>query len=230
VVLVATVRALKSHGGVRVRELDSPNQEAVRKGLPNLEHMVGLVRSLGLPVVVAVNRFPSDTPEEIAIVKESAEASGAYAAVESRGFAEGGAGAVDLADAVMAAIEGTDPQVSYLYPEDASIEEKVTTLARKVYGADGVQWSPAARRRLGTYQEMGWGTLPVCMAKTHLSLSHKASLKGRPTGYTFEISDVRASVGAGFIYPIAGDIMTMPGLPGSPRALDVDESGNILGL
>ena len=230
VVLVATVRALKSHGGVRVRELDSPNQEAVRKGLPNLEHMVGLVRSLGLPVVVAMNRFPSDTPEEIAIVKESAEAAGAYAAVESRGFAEGGAGAVDLADAVMAAIEGTDPQVSYLYAEDASTEEKVTSLARKVYGADGVQWSPAARRRLGTYQEMGWGTLPVCMAKTHLSLSHKASLKGRPTGYTFEISDVRASVGAGFIYPIAGDIMTMPGLPGSPRALDVDESGNILGL
>ena len=230
VVLVATVRALKSHGGVRVRELDSPNQEAVRKGLPNLEHMVGLVRSLGLPVVVAMNRFPSDTPEEIAIVKESAEAMGAYAAVESQGFTEGGAGAVDLADAVMAAIEGNDPQVSYLYPEDASTEEKVTSLARKVYGADGVQWSPAARRRLSTYQEMGWGTLPVCMAKTHLSLSHKASLKGRPTGYTFEISDVRASVGAGFIYPIAGDIMTMPGLPGSPRALDVDESGNILGL
>ena len=229
-VLVASVRALKSHGGVRLRELEAPNEEAVQKGMPNLEHMVGLVRSFGLPVVVAINRFPTDASGEIAIVKKRAEAAGAYAAVESRVFAEGGAGGVELAEAVIAAMEGDDPEVSYLYPEDASIEDKVLALATKVYGADGVQWSPTARRQLRTYQQLGWGTLPVCMAKTHLSLSHNPSLKGRPTGYTFQVSEVRASIGAGFIYPIAGNVVTMPGLPGSPRSLDVDEKGNILGL
>ena len=230
VVMVSSVRALKSHGGVRVRELETPNEEAVRKGVPNLEHLVGVVRSFGLPVVVAMNRFPSDTPAELSIVKESAEAVGAYAAVEGRYFAEGGDGGVDLAEAVIGAIGGKDPEISYLYRAEASIEEKVMTLATKVYGADGVQWSRTARRRLQTFQDLGWGELPVCMAKTHLSLSHIATLKGRPTGHTFEISDVRASVGAGFIYPIAGDIVTMPGLPGSPRALDVDAKGNVLGL
>ena len=230
VVLVATIRALKSHGGVRLRDLDTPNQDAVNKGMPNLEHLVGLVRSFGLPVVVSINQFPSDTPEEIAIVKERTEAAGAYAAPIHSGFTQGGDGAVELAEAVVDATEGNGPEVTYLYPEDASIQDKVTALATKVYGADDAQWSPAARRQLRSFDELGWGTLPVCMAKTHLSLSHNPSLKGRPKGYTFEISDVRASVGAGFIYPIAGNIVTMPGLPGSPRALDVDDKGNILGL
>ena len=229
-VLVASVRALRSHGGVRVRELDTPNLEAVEKGIANLEHLVGVVRSFGLPVVVAINRFPSDTSEEIAVAKASAERAGASAAVESNVFAEGGAGGVDLADAVIAASSGVRPEISYLYPEDASIEDKVLSLARQVYGADDVQWSASARRRSRVFKELGWGGLPICMAKTHLSLSHNPRLRARPSGYTFEVSDVRASVGAGFIYPIAGDVVTMPGLPGSPRALDVDSEGNILGL
>ena len=230
VVLVSTVRAIKSHGGVRLRDLDAPNEKAVEKGVANVEHLVGVVRSFGLPVVVAINRFPTDTPGEVAIAKGRIEAAGAHAAVESQVFAEGGAGGVELAEAVVDAAGGGPPSVSYLYPEDATIEEKVLALAQKVYGADDVAWSPDARRRLKVFTELGWGTLPVCMAKTHLSLSDKPGLKGRPSGYTLEVSDVRASVGAGFIYPVAGTIVTMPGLPGSPRALDVDGQGNILGL
>ena len=229
-VLVASVRALKSHGGAKLRELETPDEDAVQRGMPNLEHLIGLVRSFGLPVVVAINRFPSDTPGEMAVVKERSEGAGAHSAVESRVFAEGGDGGIDLAEAVVAATEGSDPEIRYLYPTDASIEEKVLALAKQVYCADDVQWSPAARRRLRSFEELGWGDMPVCMAKTHLSLSHMPRLKGKPKGYTFEISDVRASVGAGFIYPIAGDIVTMPGLPSSPRSLDIDDKGNIVGL
>ena len=229
-VLVATVRALKSHGGVRARELDTPNTDAVQRGMPNLEHLVGVVRSFGVPLVVAINRFPSDTSEEIALVKKLAEAAGAQAAVETRSFTDGGEGAVELAETVVSATDRDASEISYLYPEEATTQSKVLALAQKVYGADDVQWSSPAMRQLRTYQELGWGHLPVCMAKTHLSLSHIPTLKGKPSGYTFEVSDVRASVGAGFIYPIAGAIVTMPGLPGAPRALDVDDKGNILGL
>jgi formate--tetrahydrofolate ligase len=229
-VIVASVRALKSHGGVGRRDLETPNEDAVHKGMPNLEHLIGVVRSFGLPVVVAMNRFPTDTADELAIVKKRCREAGAFDAVESRVFTEGGAGAVELAEAVMAATDGPAPKISYLYPEEASIEDKVLALAKKVYNASGVSWAAEARRRLRSYEEQGWGKLPVCMAKTHLSISHNPRLRGRPSDYTFEVSDVRASVGAGFIYPIAGSIMTMPGLPGSPRELDVDEKGNILGL
>ena len=230
VVLVSTVRAVKSHGGVRLRDLDDPNEEAVQRGVANVEHLVGVVRSFGLPVVVAINRFPTDSSGELAIIKSRTEAAGAHAAIESRVFDEGGAGGVELAEAVVDAASADDQRITYLYPKDATIEEKVQTLAQKVYGAGEVAWSAGARARLKTFHDNGWGTLPVCMAKTHLSLSDNPRLKGRPTGYTFEISDVRASIGAGFIYPIAGTVVTMPGLPGSPRALDVDEHGNILGL
>ena len=229
-VLVATVRALKSHGGVPARELNTPNTDAVERGMPNLEHLVGVVRSFGVPVVVAINRFPSDTLEEIDLVKRRTEAAGAHAAVETRVFTEGGEGAVELAKAVVSAAEGDAPQISYLYPEEATTQDKVAALAQKVYGAADVQWSSAAMQQLSTYQGLGWGRLPVCMVKTHLSISHIPTLKGKPSGYTFEVSDVRASLGAGFIYPIAGAMVTMPGLPGTPRALDVDEKGNILGL
>ena len=230
VVLVCTVRAIKAHGGVRIRDLSAPNESAVETGIVNVEHLVGVVRSFGLPVVVAINRFPTDSADELAIVKRRLEASGAHAAVESHVFSDGGAGGVDLAEAVVDAADGAPPQVSHLYPVDASIEEKVSALAEKVYGAAEVVWSADARNKLRLFTELGWGDLPVCMAKTHLSLSDKPRLKGRPSGYTFDISDVRASIGAGFIYPIAGAIVTMPGLPGSPRALDVDDQGNILGL
>ncbi len=230
VVMVATVKALKSHGGVRLRDLDAPNEDALRSGMANLQHLISVVLSFGLPVVVAINRFPTDTAREIAVVKEMSESSGALAAVESRVFAEGGAGGEELAEAVVDAANGDGGEVSYLYDDGATTLQKVDALAEKVYGADGVSWSPAARRLLRRYDELGWVNLPVCMAKTHLSLSHNPRLRGRPSGYTFEVSDVRASVGAGFIYPIAGNMMTLPGLPGSPRALDVDEKGNILGL
>ncbi len=229
-VLVATVRAVKSHGGVLTRELDTPNEGAVRKGMENLTHLIGVVKALGLPVVVAINHFPTDTNAEMAIVKQGSEESGAFAAVESRVFAEGGAGAIELAEAVIKATEGLSPEIKYLYPVEASIQDKVLALAHTVYNADDVSWSPAALRTLRGYEANGWDKLPVCMAKTNFSISHQAALKGRPSGYTFEVSDVRASVGAGFIYPIAGNIMTMPGLPGSPRALDVDAQGNILNL
>ena len=146
------------------------------------------------------------------------------------GVIEGGDGCIELARAVMDASAGDKPDITYLYPEEASTEDKVLALAQKVYNADDVVWAPAARRNLKTYQDMGWGKWPVCMAKTNLSISHNARLKGRPSGYTFEISDVRASAGAGFIYPLAGTMVTMPGLPAAPRALDVDDKGNILGL
>ena len=230
VVLVTTVRAVKSHGRVRRRELDKPNESAVSKGIANVEHLVGVIRSFGLPVVVAINRFPTDTPGEVAIVKDRSEAAGAQAAVESDVFGRGGEGGLDLAHAVVEAADRPAGGVEYLYPEDATTEEKVLALARKVYSADDVAWSAAARRRVRSFAELGWGTLPVCMAKTHLSISDKPRLKGRPTGYTFQVSDVRASVGAGFIYPVSGSIVTMPGLPGTPRALDVDDEGRILGL
>jgi formate--tetrahydrofolate ligase len=229
-VLVASVRAIKWHGGARRRELEIPNDDAVHNGIANLEHHIQLVRSFGLPVVVAINQFPSDTPSEIAIVKDYAKAAGAFAAVESRVFTEGGDGGVDLAEAVVAATDGDDPELSYLYPEDATAEEKIHALATKVYAADGAELQPVARQRLRAFEAQGWGKLPVCMAKTHLSLSHAPGRKGRPSGYTFEVSDIRASIGAGFLYPIAGSIVTMPGLPGAPRALDVDKDGNILGL
>ncbi len=229
-VLVATVRAVKYHGGVAVRELETPDEDAVRRGMENLTHLIGVVRATGLPVVVAVNHFPTDTQAEMDIVKSGCEEAGAFAAVESRVFADGGAGGIELAEALIQATEGPDPEISYFYPEDASIQDKVLALAHTVYNAEEVSWTAASLRQLRGFEANGWGGLPVCMAKTNASISHQASLRGRPSGYTFEVNDVRASVGAGFIYPIAGNIVTMPGLPGSPRALDVDDKGNILNL
>ncbi|HAL49413.1 MAG: formate--tetrahydrofolate ligase [SAR202 cluster bacterium] len=229
-VLVASVRAVKYHGGVRPRDLDTPDLEAARKGVANLTHLVGVIKSFGLPVVVALNHFPTDTPEETAIVKQAAEEAGAHSAVEIRVFEEGGDGAIELGQSVIDATNGDDPEITYAYEMDSPIREKVSALARLVYNADNVRWALPARRLLRQFEARGWGVLPVCMAKTHLSISHRAALKGRPSDYTFEVSDVRASVGAGFIYPIAGSMMTMPGLPGSPRELDVDEDGAILGL
>ena len=229
-VIVTTVRAVKSHGKVRFNDLPKPNPEAVEVGMANVEHLVGMIGSFGLPVIVAINRFPTDSPEEVAIVKERSEAAGAFAAVESHVFSDGGAGGTELAEAVVEAASGEKPEIHYMYDTDATIQDKVLALAQKVYNADRVTWAPDARRKLRAFEEQGWGNLPVCMAKTHLSISDKAFRKGRPSGYTFTISDVRASVGAGFIYPISGAIVTMPGLPGNPRQLDVDEHGNIVGL
>ena len=188
--------------------------------MANLRHLIGVIRSFGLPVVVALNRFPADTAEELRIAKQGSEEAGASAAVESTAFAEGGAGATDLAqaliDATAAAPPGAAPEPNYAYALSDSLEDKVLALARRVYNADDVSWSAAARAQLRRFTALGWDNLPVCMAKTHLSISDRPERKGCPSGYTFEVSDVRASVGAGFIYPIAGNIVTMPGLPSNP--------------
>ena len=230
-VIVASVRAVKYHGGVRVRDLGTPNVEAVQEGMANLTHLIGMIKSFNLPVVVALNHFPTDTPEETAILKQGSEEAGAFAAVESKVFAEGGAGGMELAEAVIAATEADEhPEIDYAYAVEDTLREKVVALSKRVYNAGNVRWALPAGRTLRQFQERGWGDLPICMAKTHLSISHRPALKGRPSGYTFQLSDVRASIGAGFIYPIAGNIVTMPGLPGSPRQLDVDDEGNILGL
>ena len=228
-VLVASVRAIKYHGGVSLQDLNTRDEDAVRRGMPNLEHHIGIVRAFGLPVVVAVNAFSSDGEGEMDLVRKGAIDAGAFAAAKTTAFADGGEGSIELAEAVIAA-SAQGARVSYLYEEDASIEDKMLAVARTVYNARDVRWEPGARRRLTQYEELGWGRLPVCMAKTPLSISHQSSLKGRPSDYTFGISDLRASIGAGFLYPIAGNIVTMPGLPGSPRSLDVDTEGNILGL
>ncbi|MEC9321588.1 MAG: formate--tetrahydrofolate ligase [Chloroflexota bacterium] len=229
-VIVASARALKSHGGVPRRELENPNPQAVSDGMPNLRHLISAIKSFGLPVVVAINKFSSDTQEELAVMKSESESAGANAAVESDVFEHGGKGATDLAKAVVEASEGSAPSIKYMYEKEDNLEDKIKSLATKMYNASDVAYTPAARRTLRQYESNGWGHMPICMAKTHLSLSHNRSLRGLPENYTFRVSDVRVSRGAGFVYPIAGDIMTMPGLPGSPRELDVDANGNILGL
>ena len=229
-VIVASVRALKSHGGVPLRSLDAANKEALVKGMFNLKHLIRVIKSFNLPVVVAVNSFPTDDSEETELVRSLSIEAGAEHAVVSKVYEDGGEGGLDLADAVIKAADDSPDSISYMYELSDSLEEKISSLATKVYNATGVNYTPVARRALRQFEENGWGGLPICMAKTHLSLSHNRSLKGLPSDYDFRVSDARASVGAGFIYPIAGSIMTMPGLPGEPRSLDVDPSGKILGL
>ena len=230
-VLVASVRALKWHGGANRRDLATPNPEAVTSGGANLAHHIDIVKGFGLPCVVAVNRFGTDSPEELEAVRAIATAAGADAVAEADGFARGGAGMTDLAEAVVKAAEGT-PDVTYAYPLDASVEDKVLALAWRVYHADSVSWSTEARRRLRRFEAQGWGGLPICMAKTHLSTSHDPTRRGSPSGYVFPIADIRASVGAGFLYALAGRIETLPGLPTRPRAMDMDVSpeGEVIGL
>jgi len=229
-VIVASVRALKSHGGVSLRNLEEPNKEALAEGMSNLSHLIRVIKSFNLPVVVAVNSFPSDATEETELVKSMSLEAGAEYAVISKVFEDGGEGGIDLAEAVVKAAENSPESISYMYELSDSLEDKISSLATKVYNAEGVNYTPVARRALRQFEQNGWGGLPICMAKTHLSLSHNRSLKGLPSNYEFRVSDARASVGAGFIYPIAGSIMTMPGLPGVPRSLDVDDLGNIIGL
>ena len=230
-VLVASVRALKWHGGATRRDLATPDPEAVAAGGANLAHHVDIVKGFGLPCVVAINRFGTDSAEELDAVRAIALESGADAAVEADGFARGGDGMTDLADAVVKAADG-QPDVTYAYPLDAPVEEKVLALARQVYHAESVTWSAEARRNLRRFEAQGWGNLPICMAKTHLSTSHDPTLRGSPSGYAFPIADIRASVGAGFLYALAGRIETLPGLPTRPRAMDMDVTpeGEITGL
>lgn len=230
-VLVASARALKWHGGARRRDLAQPNTEQVIAGGDNLIHHIGIVKSFNLPAIVAINRFGTDSAEELAAVKRIALEAGADAAVECDGYANGGAGAEELASVVAAAAQ-SDPAITYAYPSDASAQDKALALARTIYGASDVSWSPAARRQLRYFEEQGWGDLPICMAKTHLSISHDPTLRNRPQGYTFPVNEIRASVGAGFLYALAGRIETLPGLPTRPRALDMDvgADGTVVGF
>jgi formyltetrahydrofolate synthetase len=241
VVLVATVRALKMHGGgpkvVAGKPLDSAytdeNLELLKAGLPNMIHHIKTARKFGVPVVVAVNSFSTDSEAELALIRKSAiDEGGAEDAVVCRHWALGGEGAVDLAKAVIAA-GGKPRDFRFLYPLEMSIKEKIEIIAKEVYGADGVDFSPEAEERIASYTRLGFDKLPICMAKTHLSLSHDPTLKGVPTGFRIPVRDIRASVGAGFLYPLLGKMATMPGLPTRPAFYDIDidfETGRIVGM
>lgn len=237
--LVATVRALKMHSGrftiVAGKPLpDGLKQEdldALQAGIGNLQKQIENVRLFGIPVVVAVNRFPGDTDAEIEFVRTAAIEAGASAAHVSTLFADGGKGGEDLAHALVKAADEPN-SFRLLYPDEASLKEKIETLATKVYGADGVDYEPLAEQQLAKFEACGYGRFPICMAKTQYSLSHDPNLKGRPTGFRFKVRDARVSVGAGFVYPLAGEIMTMPGLgkvPGGAR-MDIDQDGNVVGM
>ena len=241
VVLVATVRALKMHGGGPKVTAGAPlapeyideNLELVEKGAANLLAHASIAQKFGVPVVVAVNRFPTDTDAELELVRKIALGHpGVADAVVADHFSLGGAGAVALAEAVVRASE-KPADFKFLYPLDIPLKQKIETIAREVYGADGVDYSELAETRIAEYTRMGYGDLPICMAKTHLSLSHDPELKGVPKGYRIPIRDVSASVGAGFVYPLLGTMSTMPGLPTRPAYYDIDidfETGRILGL
>jgi formyltetrahydrofolate synthetase len=240
VVLVATVRALKMHGGGPKVVAGQPlahayteeNLELLDQGCANLVRLVGNARAFGLPVVVAVNRFQTDTPAEIELVRNLAVAAGAEDAVMSNHWARGGAGAVELARAVVAAC-AKPSRFRFLYPLEMSIKEKIETIVRQMYGGSGVEYLPDAEKKIQQYTRQGFDRLPVCMAKTHLSLSHDPNLKGAPTGFVVPVRDVRASVGAGFLYPLLGTISTMPGLSTRPGYYDIDldtATGRVIGL
>jgi formate--tetrahydrofolate ligase len=237
-VVVATVRALKAHSGkykvVAGRplppELLAENPDDVLAGAANLRKQLENVRLHGVPPVVAINAFPTDHPSEHDAIREVAGEMGARSAVCTH-FAEGGRGATELAEAVAEAADEPDG-FRFLYPDDATLRQKIETVAQRVYGAAGVTYSAQAAKQLDTYERAGFGGLPVCIAKTHLSISSDPALKGAPTGWTLPVREVRASVGAGFVYPICGDIRTMPGLSANPAAarIDLDSDGEILGL
>lgn len=240
VVLVATIRALKMHGGGPKVVAGQPlhedytdeHLELVEKGCSNLVKMIANARIFGLPVVVAVNRFKHDTQAEIALVRRIAMEAGASDAVTSNHWAQGGAGAVELGEAVIRACE-MPSRFRFLYPLDIPIKPKIETIVREMYGGAGVHYLPEAEKKIELYTRLGFDKLPICMAKTHLSLSHDASLKGAPTGFIVPVRDVRASVGAGFLYPLLGTMSTMPGLPTRPGYYDVDldpDTGRVVGL
>ena len=240
VVLVATVRALKMHGGgPRVvagkplaSEYTDENLELLRAGLGNLQHHIKNARGFGIPVVVAVNSFATDTPAEVELVRQAALEAGAEDSVVCTHWMEGGTGAIKLAEAVVKACERPS-NFKFLYPLEFSIKQKIETICKEIYGADGVDYTPEAEAKIVLYNRLGFDKLPLNMAKTHLSLSHDPNLKGVPKGFKMPIRDIRASVGAGFLYPLCGEMRTMPGLPTRPVFYDVDldlETGRVVGL
>lgn len=231
VVLVATVRALKMHGGVPKSELTTPNVEAVKKGIVNLEKHIENVQKFGVPLVVAINIFAQDTPEELEAVREHCAKHGVNVAL-SDVFARGGEGGIELAKEVVALAESGNANFKPIYESEMPLKEKIETVAREIYGADGVNFSKDAEKALADFEAMGYGNLPVCMAKTQYSFSDDQTLLGRPTGFKITIKNCRISAGAGFIVVLTGDIMTMPGLPKVPAAekIDVSDEGVISGL
>ena len=230
-VVVATVRALKYHGGVPKQELNSENLEALKNGLPNLlQHVENVTQNYGLPCVVAINRFPTDTEAELALVEEQCRTLGVNV-VLSEVWGKGGEGGLALAEEVLRLTDGEN-NFHYVYEDDLSLKEKIETVAAKIYRADGVDFLPQAKKQLQTIEDLGFGTLPVCMAKTQFSFSDDASKLGAPRDFRITIKDVKVCAGAGFVVAKTGDIMTMPGLPKVPAAekIDVDENGVITGL
>ncbi len=240
VVIVATIKALKMHGGGFIQkpgkkppmdEIMKPNPAAVEAGCANLIQHVENMRKFGVPVVVAINAFPYDTPEETEIVRAAALSAGAEAAPESLVHAQGGAGGAALAEAVVAAADKPS-ELKLLYPLEASIKEKIETIAREIYRAGDVDYSPVAEKKIKQFTKQGLDKLPICMAKTHLSVTHDPDIKNTCPGFILPVRDIRPSAGAGFLYPLCGEMSTMPALPTRPAAVDVDldEEGNIVGL
>ncbi|MFI3296319.1 MAG: formate--tetrahydrofolate ligase [bacterium] len=231
VVIVTTIRALKYHGGMPLKELQTPDVEALKRGIPNLEKHIENVKLYNLPVVVAINRFVSDTDEEIETVYNHCQANGVECA-KADIWANGGAGGAELADKVVAAVESGVANFQPIYNLESTHEEKIATIAKLICGADGVKYAPKALNKLKIIKELGLDNLSICMAKTQKSLSDDPKLLGRPTGFNILIRDIEIASGAGFIIPIAGDIMRMPGLPEHPTAelIDIDEDGKITGL
>lgn len=239
VVIVASVRALKMHSGrftviagkPMPKELEQENVEAVNEGCCNLEKHIENARLFGVPVVVAINKFIWDTDKEIEAVRKKAVAAGAEDVAVSEVWEKGGEGGKELAQAVVKACDKKS-KFQFLYPLEMSIKEKIETIATKIYGAKNVQYLPLAEQKIKLYTQLGFDKLPINMAKTHLSLSHDPTLKGRPTGFTLPIRDIRASVGAGFLYPLCGEMRTMPGLPTVPAGtkVDIDDDGRVIGL
>ena len=240
VVMVATIRALKMHGGGPKVVAGQPlnhayleeNLQLLEKGCANLAKMIHNAKRFGIPVVVGVNRFQTDTPAEIELVRRKAIEAGAHDAVMSNHWAEGGAGAVELGKAVIDACSKPS-NFKFLYPLDIPIKQKIETIVRDMYGGSGVEYMPEAEKKVELYTRLGFDRLPICMAKTHLSLSTDPNLKGAPTGFTVSVRDVRASVGAGFLYPLLGTMSTMPGLSTRPGYYEIDidlETGRVIGL
>ena len=230
-VLVTTVRATKSHGGMAFADLQREDLDALRAGIDNLSAHIEIVRAYGLPCVVSINNFPSDTDAEVALIEELAVGAGAETVVVNRAFAEGGKGAIDLANAVVQACDQPN-SFDFLTPDGASVKEQIEAIATRVYGAEGVDYLPQAEKDIVRMQELGFGEMPVCMAKTHLSLSHEPLMLNRPSGFRLPVRGVVPSAGAGFVVVLCGDMQRMPGLGKTPafQQVDIDEDGRTIGL
>jgi formyltetrahydrofolate synthetase len=230
-VLVTTVRATKSHGGMPFDQLADEDLDALRRGIDNLAAHIGIVRTYGLPCVVSINNFPTDTEKEVETIRELASGAGAETVVVNRGFAEGGAGAVELAEAVVAACEQPN-SFRFLTPDGTPLKAQIEAIATKIYGADGVDYQAQAEKDIARMEQLGFGQVPVCMAKTHLSLSHDSLMLNRPTGYRLPVRGVVPSAGAGFVVALCGDMQRMPGLGKTPAFMnvDLDPDGRTVGL